>query len=352
MKKIAFKSTIVGILTLITGLLLSCAASEDPQGKLRAVTSVSFKGAIKGPEDISGIANVGPFLVIGSDEGAGPNENENQIQALKKTSKNHYEVQSDIHLFDGNKKEGKEMDIEGIATMGEWVYVVGSHSFKRKRIKEDRKYKGNLKTFHADKIEQEKNRDWLYRLKVNAQGKASEKQRVTLRRLISEDSVLKLFHNIPSKENGVDIEGVAATEEWLYLGLRGPVLRNNYVPVIRLKFDNPKSTYELLYVNLGGRGIRDITRVSDGFLIIAGPPGDGPASYQLYHWDGRDTVPGKDRASEDIGVTSLLGEITPPPDGKAEGIVVLKEQPKRYEIIIVYDGIDRGGAQRFDVARP
>jgi hypothetical protein len=352
MKKIAFKLTLVGIVTLITGLLLNCAASEDLQGKLSAVTSVSFKGAVRAPEDISGIAKVGPFLVIGSDEATGPDETENHIQVLKKTSKDRYEVYGDIHLFDGNKKDGKEMDIEGIAAVGERVYVVGSHSFKRKRSKEDRKYKGNLRTFLADKVEHEKNRDWLYRLKIDAQGKASEKQRIRLRKLISGDGVLKLFHNIPSKENGVDIEGIAATEEWLYLGLRGPVLRNNYVPVIRLKFDDPESIYELLYVNLGGRGIRDISRVSDGFLIIAGPPGDGPASYQLYHWDGRDTVPGKDRVSEEIGVTSLLGEISPPDNGKAEGIVILQEQPKRYEFIIVYDGIDRGGAQRFSVARP
>jgi hypothetical protein len=339
-------------MALVTGLLLNCAASEEPQGKLRSVASVSFKGTILGPEDISGIAKVGPFLVIGSDEATGPDETQNHIQLLKKISNDHYEVHRDIHLFDGNKKDGKEMDIEGIAAVGEWVYVVGSHSFKRKRIKEKRKYTSNLKTLLADEIEHEKNRNWLYRLRIDAQGQAYDTQRIRLRKLISEDGVLRLFHNIPSKENGVDIEGIAAAGEWLYLGLRSPVLRNNYVPVIKLKFNDPEGTYELLYVNLGGRGIRDITTVSDGFLIVAGPLGDGPASYQLYHWDGRDTVPGKDRVKADIGVTRLLGEISPPANSKAEGIVVLQEQANHYELIIVYDGIDRGGAQRFNVARP
>jgi len=143
---------------------------------------------------------------------------------------------------------------------------------------------------------------------------------------------LKTFSEIPSKENGVDIEGIAAKGDFLYLGFRGPAFRENWVPVMKLEFEDPED-YELLYVDLGGRGIRDITSVSDGFLLIAGPIGDGSASYQLYHWDGKDMIPGKDHNPEDLGKLTLLGEIAPPVStepparAKAEGIVLAQDGP-------------------------
>jgi len=258
-----------------------------------------------------------------------------------------------VHFKHGTEpvpKDGTEMDIEGIAVEGDTVFVVGSHSSKRQRVKSDKKYKKNRKSFHQDKIEDEKNRDWLYRLTLDSQGIDSDKKKISLRKILKKDKVLKTFSQIPSKENGVDIEGIAVKEGWLYLGFRGPVFRGNYVPVMKVKFDAPKK-YKLLYVNLGGRGIRDMTHVSNGFIIVAGPVGDGPASYQLYHWDGKDVIEGKNRTPKDIGKVKLLGEIRPPKNGKVEGVVVLEENDASYEIIIVYDGIKNGGAQRFSVAK-
>ncbi len=274
-----FKRVIM-ILACFVGVMLSHAASGE---YLKPLATVKMLGSIKAPEDVSAIAKVGSFLVIGSDEGVGPDEKENFIQVLKKVGDDRYEVDRNILLFKGNKKDGKEMDIEAIAVEGDTVFVVGSHSSKRQRVKSDKKYKKNRKSFRQDKIEDEKNRDWLYRLTLYSQGRDSDKKKISLRKILKKDKVLKTFSQIPSKENGVDIEGIAVKEGWLYVGFRGPVFRGNYVPVMKLKFDAPKETYELLYVNLGGRGIRDIIHVSNGFLIVAGPVGDGPASYQLYH---------------------------------------------------------------------
>lgn len=172
-------------------------------------------------------------------------------------------------------------------------------------------------------------------------------------KLVSKTSI----NGIPSKENGVDIEGIGAMGESLYLGFRGPVLRGNWAPVMKLEFEDQKK-YEFLYVNLGGRGIRDITRVSDGFLLIAGPVGDGPTSYQLYHWDGKDMIPGEDRDPKDVGKVILLGEIDPPMSvdpparAKAEGIVVLTQRGPKYDLILVYDSGANGAAQRFRVSKP
>jgi hypothetical protein len=315
---------------------------------IQLIASVEFSGGIKEPEDISAIAQVGSFLVIGSDEAVG---DENFIQVLKEVGPDHYEVHRDILLFEGNKKDGKELDIEGIAVEADTVYVVGSHSARRKLITQDKKYKKNRRKLQEEEIDDRKNRAWLFRLTIDDQGRGSGRKKKSLRKIIKNDRVLKTFSKIPSKENGVDIEGIAAKGEWLYVGFRGPVLRGNYVPVMKLKFDEPAETYELLYVNLAGRGFRDIKPVSDGFLIVAGPVGYGPGSHQLYHWDGKDVIPGKDRRAEDIGKVHLLGEIRPPKDGRAEGILVLQEEDTSYELIIVYDGIKDDAVQRVQVAK-
>ena len=334
-------------ITLVVTLFGNASLGKE----LKPLGPVKFSGDIKGSKDISAISKIGSFLVIGSDEAVGQDENENLIQMLKKVSEVQYEVHRNILLFKGNKKDGKEMDIEGIAAEGDKLYIVGSHSSRRKRIKKNKKYKTNRETFWKKNMDDAKNRDWLCRLTIDSQGKDLANRKISLRNIIKNDRVLKAFSEIPSKENGIDIEGIAAKGGWLFIGFRGPVFRENYVPVMKLKFDDPQGTYELLYVNLGGRGIRDITHVSDGFLIVAGPVGDGPDSYQLYHWDGKDTITGKDLTTKNIGKLSLLGEIWRPKGSKAEGIVVLEEKGASYDLIVVYDGVKKEVAQLFRVPK-
>lgn len=301
--------------------------------------SVEMPEQILAPEDVSAVERLGRFLVIGADEGVGEGGKKSYIQLLTKRDNRAYELHSDILLLEGGKKRGKEMDIEALAVEGDVLYVLGSHSSKRKRVKKSKKYKKNRKAFRAAKIKDERNRDWLFRLTIDAQGKETARERISLRNLIADDPVLKPFQQLPGKENGVDIEGLSVRDNWLYIGFRGPVLRGNYVPVMRLKFDNPENSYELLYLELGGRGIRAMASVTDGHLVVAGPVGDGPASYRLYHWDGKDLLPGRDRSRSERGNLRLLGEIIPPEQGKAEGLVVLQEEDNTYHLAIAFDGV-------------
>jgi hypothetical protein len=70
----------------------------------------------------------------------------------------------------------------------------------------------------------------------------------------------------------VNFEGIAVRNGIVHVEFHGPVLRANYVPILKLRFDGPDvSTKNIVYVKLGGRGIWDLARVSDGFLILAGP---------------------------------------------------------------------------------
>jgi uncharacterized protein DUF3616 len=337
------------LLTAICGIAAAVLISRACVAQdLAPLGRVEFVGDIRAPEDLSAIAQVGSFLLIASDEAAGMDRSENFLQVLKQVGINRYAVHRDILLYKGGKDD--EVDIEGIAVDGNTVFVVGSHSSLRKRLGPDKKYQTNRSRFLDREIGTQNSRDRLFRLTVDSEGKGSKIEFTNLGDIIKGDPVLKTFSQIPGKENGVDIEGIAVKEKWLYAGFRSPVFRGNYVPVMKFQFHAPRD-YELLYVNLGGRGIRDITAVSDGFLIVAGPSGDMEGSFQLYHWDGRDVIPGNDRHARDIGTVKLLGGIPLPKNGKAEGVVVLEELPTSYEVVIVYDGVSGGDPQRFRAAK-
>lgn len=326
------------------------ASSRD----LGLLATVDFRGGVKASDDVSAISRVDDYLVIGADEAVGDDENENIIQVFRPDSDDEslYHHHVDITVFKGEAKE--ELDIEGIAAVGRTVYVIGSHSRKRSKVKPDRTYKKNRKTFRGDKVKKETSRSQLFRLRLNANGKLvkGSKARTNLAEVIEKDPVLGAFRSIPSKENGIDIEGIAADGQWLYLGFRGPVLREGYVPVMRLRFDDPADSYELLYVNLDGRGIRDIVRVSDGFLILAGPVGDGPGTYRIYHWDGKDVIPGKDRDPDDIGRVTLVRDLALSAEAKAEGVAVLEDDDGVYDVIVVFDGVLNLLALRYRLAVP
>ena len=150
------------------------------------------------------------------------------------------------------------------------------------------------------------------------------------------------------------IEGLAAEGSTLWIGFRGPVLRHGYVPVLRVNAANyPTITREaLLFVALGGRGIRDLVRVSGGFLVLAGPVGDSEQSTQLVFWDGRSCVAGADVPA---CVTKVLGEVAPVSGangalGRAEGVAVLDDGAS-FRVLVVFDGVQGGAPTEFVVAR-
>ena len=302
--------------------------------------------------DISAIVADGTRLVIGADEG-------DSIQVLRRAADGAYLPGAPLPL--GGEDE---LDIEGIARGADQTYyVVGSHSRRRKAVDPfdaeslEREYAKNRERMLADEIGSEKSRTRLYRFKFDPAGAPgdwppADLDDIRLRDVFQAHPVLSAFEPLPSKENGIDVEGIAADGDDLFLGFRGPVLRNGFVPVLRLRFDEQDDN-EILYVNLDGRGIRDLVRVEDGFLIIAGPVGDAPLSYLLYHWDGADTLPGVRGVGEPArGTITLLGRIPTPAGGKAEGLALLDQSDGAYEVVIAYDSVDGGGLQVLRAPRP
>jgi hypothetical protein len=97
------------------------------------------------------------------------------------------------------------------------------------------------------------------------------------------DELLRPYVELPSKDNGLDVEGLAVADDRVLLGLRGPVLRG-WAVVLELEpeyfcdgyftlrsIGRQGKLYRRHFFDLRGLGIRDLQIVDDDLLILAGP---------------------------------------------------------------------------------
>lgn len=291
---------------------------------------VEFRGDIHKPNDLSGVAAVGDLLVIVSDEVKKPTV----VQVLKKDGAG-YVVFKDVPLTAAGKEE---VDLEAIAAAGDMVYVTGSHSWARK-----------IENGVIEEPKRKESREQVFRFKLNHDGTAGAVDGpISLTPVILSHPVLKAFFGVASKENGVDIEGLAVKDNRLYFGFRSPVLRHGFVPVVSCTWADPVGTAKTMYVKLGGRGIRDIEAVDGGFLVLAGPTGDGDGSFRVYFWDGTDQLPSGENGSQ----AQELGEFPDMGAGHPEALTVLKAEGNTYEMLLLCDGLPNGGPTLWKMTRP
>jgi hypothetical protein len=295
------------------------AAANAP---IREVHELGLSGEIDAGTDLSGAAVAGDFLVLGADEG-------HQLQVLARAGARSWSLVRKKALA----KEDQETDIEAIAWGDGYLFVVGSHSVRRRLPRADLSARRNRERLLE--IRQDESRERLLRIPFDADtGQLGRAEVLNLNKRLRKDPLLQLFHGIPGKENGIDLEGLAYRDGELTVGFRGPVLRGNFVPLMHLAFDRPKR-YRLSFVCLDGQGIRDLVALADGgYLILSGPVNDAPGPYRLWWWDGLDQVPGRDR--EPVA-TRPLGEISTPGGAKAEGLALLGQDEGSAEVIVLYE---------------
>ena len=358
----------VALLLIVSLYMVPFAAGQEriPDATPHPDQPVILEGVVSDEdydENISGLAATDQFLVIGADEDA-------KVQVLTRQNPEtfHYKGQPDNTIPLQTLKKGDEVDIEGIAQGAQFFYVIGSHSRKRLRVKnqdgDKETVQENLHRLAQTAIEP--SREQLFRLQLEADGQLVEDslKSMSLRDFILNHPVLAPFQVIASKENGIDIEGIAAQgDTQLYIGFRGPKLRGNFVPVMVLspkpdkedkfiqQFKEKFVEAEVRFVHLDGRGIRDMVAVENGFLILGGPVGDESIPYQLFFWDGHNTVPGKDERDAGRHVKALCTLSVPKNDqgqsAKAEGLTLLQQDRDRYRFMVVYDGAKNGGGAIF-----
>lgn len=298
-----------------------CAKSQKDKGrKLEALGAITVSGEVGGPNDVSGVGFVGDFMLFASNETA-------HVEVLKKDGTG-YKVIAPVAL--GKRKPGAKehhFDLEALAVEGDTVYAIGSHS--RVRVK-------------PGEVALAPHRDQLFRFTLAADGSATDIKSISLRPAIEANATLKPFAALPGKEGGVNVEGLAVRDGKLFVGFRSPVLKGDAVPVMVTTFDKPDAN-ELRFIFLGGRGVRDLTAVQGGFLVLAGPANDAVSGFQLYFWDGHDCAPGANPA----GKCELLCKVPHENKEHPEGLAVTKEDANGYELVIVCDGPKNGNPTRY-----
>lgn len=322
----------------------------DAMGLIQLIELIHFVGVLEG-KNISAVAMWGERAAIVSDEKT--KENGNFLQFFQREEGGFRAVPGGVISLDVPGQPVEEFDLEGLTVEGDTAYILGSHSARRKKIEPDKKYKKNRETLMGP-VTVEPARDVLLRVTLDADGRAGPIERSSLRSFLEAQEPFKSMSTLAGKENGIDAEGLALKDAYLYVGFRGPVLRGNYAPVVRMKFGAAVEPHDILFLDLAGRGVRDLVSVGEGFLVLAGPVGDGQGSYQLYHWDGKDRVPGVGSPLPPDGKgLDLLGDLPMPTEGitpKAEGVALLKETAEHWELVVVFDG-SAGGA-RYQVQKP
>ncbi len=228
----------------------------------------------------------------------------------------------------------KDMDAEGAANDGRFVYVTGSHGLSRKKAKYNHSQFFVFR-FPVDPVSGKPP------FEISDENVASEIERNgRLRLAILNSPTLRPFAQFPLKNNGANIEGLAASNGWLYFGFRGASVNGSAV-ILRgsatgLFGGGPLEPKEFLRPLGEDIGIRDLAAVSGGILVLSGNVSKTKAAQQVYLWS---------PASGELKTLGVLGL----DDGKkAETLLVLEEETggaggSSYRALILYDGKENGG---------
>ncbi len=243
-------------------------------------------------QNLSALVALDRVLWLGGDEGR-------SLYRLDRLGDHHYGDLSAVKLRDfglaGGKDDG-ESDLEELARDGDRLWLVGSHSLRRRRFDA----RGGPLKLHD---RQSRNAHVLGCLRLDGEG------RDALTQALATDRRIAPFLAIPGKDNGHDIEGIAARGERVLVGLRGPVL-GGIALVLDLRLggldgDGPTLSLEAhrcRYLSLSGLAVRDLAMVpgSDDVLVLAGPTMDLVGPCDLDRW--RNALGREDSPTED-GVT-------------------------------------------------
>lgn len=290
------------------------------KAKGRQAVTLDFAGRGRDDDevrrDLSCVAQVGGNLWLGSDESV-------SVERLTWDAKHKrfgrhaaFDLTKFFTLPAGKQAE---IDVEGLAVAPPYLWITGSHSLTRGRAK-GRSFDEAIA--ELTQIQRQTNRYFLARVPLveladepgefELRGAAVDPEKpahaITAARLFGTgmtsvltdalrfDELLRNYADLPSKDNGLDVEGLAVDDELVFLGLRGPVLRG-WAVMLELEPDffaegfftlkeigKKGRLYRRHFFDLNGLGIRDLERVGDDLLILAGPTMDIDGRVLLLRW--------------------------------------------------------------------
>lgn len=225
-----------------------------------------------------------------------------------------------------------EFDGEGVAFATPYFYVVGSHGCAR-HTGEFR-----LSSFH------------LARIKIDGAGRPDGPAETTYRlsdALKVAGAAGVFFGRDLMAADGLNVEGLAASGDKLWAGLRAPAPAGKAVLVGASLAELFASGHEplrgapqVVAFDAGkGRGVRDLTALSDGRLIaLVGPRQEEDVPSALVLVD-----PNRPETSRELG--ALPGR----KQAKAEVVTLLAETPNSLSLLVGYDGPKDGAFEEYRV---
>ncbi len=279
----------------------------------------------------------------------------------------HFFLGDFVELFNSED----EIDIEGLSYSNGYIWVTGSHSTKRGKPKGKDEHKDIEK---LAKIKLDLNRFLIARIPVikgelvkSYENPELEQEKLTAASLekigdrnilietLKEDEHLGKIISIelPSKDNGLDIEGIAVRDNRIFLGLRGPVLRGWAIileieveestpGILKLKhFEEVNRTYKKHFIHLDGLGIRDLCWYKNDLIILAGATMTLESLTRVYKLSKILKSKGDTIFSQEEGKLEILFDL--PSISKtdfAEGITLFPYLGEENGILVVYDSPD------------
>jgi hypothetical protein len=218
--------------------------------------------------NLSAAAVAGEYLWTASDE-------LRSLQCFERVG-DRFVLKQSVNLDDAIKqaipRPPKELDLESLDFDGKHLWFCGSHCRSREKVKPgeplDPEIKSGLNRHILGRIPLARDGSWSGK-KGEALSFAGEG---ALRKLLRKDPFIAPFLDIPSKENGLDIEGMTIVDGRVLLGLRGPVVGGR-AAILELEIN---TTFRLTkvstrFIDLGSLGIRDLHWDGRRLLILAGP---------------------------------------------------------------------------------
>lgn len=283
-----------------------------PNSRIGNAVRLEFSPGSLVHTNLSGAAFSGDWLWVAGDEACG-------IDRLRRldpigTEALRYGDPCNVPLADLLDLPGEpdeEADLEGMAVVDGYLWVVGSHGLKRKNAKARRSHADNAK--RLAKVTLDANRRVLARLPIEpdrhgvpcvvreasdgrrAQKLAGGARSNELTALLDDDPHFGPYLTLPGKDNGFDIEGLAVDGKRLLLGLRGPVLRGwaglleiaveAHGEDLRLApLDDGDTFIRKHFLQLEGLGIRDLHFSGDDLHLLAGPTMVLDGDIRVFRW--------------------------------------------------------------------
>jgi hypothetical protein len=228
---------------------------------------------------ISAVAWSPPYLWTASDE---TRTVERLVEAGRGYRLDRQFLLDDVFTLPG-RRTGAEADLEALAAEPDGLWICGSHCRSRPKVPDD--------AIPDVRIADQPSRQLLGHLRfadgeVVAAAMAPVAGPRSLRARLAREAHVAPFMHLPTKENGLDIEGLTVFRNALLVGLRAPVVDTTAL-VFRFPMTSTRNigrTVETHYIDLGGLGVRDLASAGSFVYVVAGPVGKTGGPFRLYQW--------------------------------------------------------------------